>query len=82
MKESTGIPKLAPPKAEEVLASLWVPEEAGQVVAHGTGADVHDMLFSTVFFVLAEPRLVKLAYRFMSSHFPFYISEILVSFLG
>jgi hypothetical protein len=69
MKECTCFSKFAPPKAEEELAHLWVPEEAGHVVAHGGGADVHDMLSSAVFFVLAETRLVKLADRFMSSHF-------------
>ena len=47
-----------------------MPEQAGHVVAHGGGADVHDVLFSAVSLVLAITRLVKLADGFVS-HFYF-----------
>ena len=65
MKEGTQFSKLAPSKVKEVLAHLWMPEEAGHVGAHWGGADVHDMLFSAVVLVLAETRLVELADRFV-----------------
>ena len=82
MEEGTEISKFAPPKAEEVLAHLGVSEEAGHVLAHGGGADVHDMLLSTVVLVLAEARLVEFADSFVNCHFLFLISEILISFRG
>ena len=58
-----------------------MPEEAGHLVAHKDGADVHDILFSTVVLLLAETRLVKLADRFMSYHFYFLFLKFYFIFL-
>ena len=52
--------ELAPCRVEEVLAKLWVSEQAGLDVALVGGADVHHMLLSAMGDELAESRLVKL----------------------
>ena len=75
MKVGTGFFKFASPEVGEVLTHLRVSEDAGHVAAHGGGADVNDVLFSTVGLILAEARLVKLADGFVCCHFVF-ISEI------
>ena len=65
MKVGTGFFKFASSEVGEVLTHLRVSEDAGHVAAHGGGADIHDVLFSTVGLILAEARLVKLADGFV-----------------
>ena len=63
--------ELAPSRVEEVLAKLWVSEQAGLDVALVGGADFHHMLLSAMGEELAKSRLVELTDCFKCCHFGF-----------